>query len=1347
MSAAGLPWLRVGSHNARGLCDPRKAAALARAWMALGLHVVAVQETKWSPRSRSDAVQQLEQEGWRVFSSENHIAPTGGGVAVLIQAALLAEGSGPLTAEEVQAVGGTLAGRLLHLRLKWAGHQLHVASVYLPADDTAAQATAAQDVLGPLATAQHAAGWQGIWGGDYNFCPNPALDRQRPASARAAADRRASAAWAQHLDPQLMDVFRARHPAQRKFTHFHRAGASRLDRVYVSHTLDAHVLRAEAANPHAAGKTTAIAPAFAQSDHRPVFVDIVRRDPLASDTPRRRVRLTFRSSQQHWDSFQMQLQALVTAAPTDQRQLLRWWPTFKQRVAAAAATASREARAAHANQEVDANAASLQQLYDAAEDGSATAAAQVAEAAQRLAAASEADMAAKEVREQRTWIHTRERPHPNLTRLLRRPKSATHISALSTKAGRVIRSPAALAETTIQHWAAISGSPSTDPSQRNYVLRSLHRTHAPKLDYERRDALSHVEVSVTEVKAALRRMMSGKSPGLDGIPLELYRLCQDILTPLLARLFTAIWATMAVPPHFLKGLITVLYKSGPTTDPSNYRPITLLGTDYRVFAKVLANRLEQVLPQVIDPQQTAFLRGRSIGDNIMMLQLLPEVLAADGRSAVIAFCDFVKAYDTIDRSFLLASMRRLGVDGRFLSIVRLLLSNTLSCARVNGCLSSFHRFHSGVRQGCPLAPLLYLFIGQALQRFLRDHGVGISVTADSAAPITALQFADDTKVMLPSLQQASTFVALMQTFGEASGQRLHIHKTHLLPVGVPPSAPLPSEAGGLRVVSEATALGLTFHAHTQPPTTNWNDRLAQVRNCFDRAHKLRLSALGRGMASAAYGVSRLLYAAEFLEPPSSVYGELDQLVRQLVLNQRPRQPRSGTSNPSDVGSASGGVRLSVRMSQLVGAPREGGWGVLPWRQHVAARHAKWAARIVDPAAADLPWVAVAQQKLVGFDGSATSTEGLPRVLRRVLLALRSLPPPACQLSGSADPDLAAAAAAMPLAWLLPEPQRGTELHSFRAMLHAQDITTVGRLWRLAVVLLAPCTIPTPVSPLLIAMAAAVTAVVAALPTGWARALAAAEAAGPPLHTVLDSPSWQRGMRAAAVWPAAGDKVLKPWQLSVKDGTRMLMEPVRAERRQLWQKFAALVDSAIPATMDDVADLFKRVWQLPIDNRLKEVVWLLVYDATLTRERTQGRWGQPCVCGVDNPGRLHYFWECPVAVAVVHEIQRCLPAGAGAVRREHLWLARAPPAQSAGCWPVVALAALSAMESARRVGTRRALAGSPASALGIGNRAVARFWAGISSFCALNLAPPDWRQMRCSFYTWSPEGRWQCTPRV
>jgi hypothetical protein len=213
---------------------------------------------------------------------------------------------------------------------------------------------------------------------------------------------------------------------------------------------------------------------------------------------------------------------------------------------------------------------------------------------------------------------------------------------------------------------------------------------------------------------------------------------------LLAVLYSAVGAAQSVPAGFLDGVILpVLKPGGDAADPAAFRPIQLLNYDYRVLAKVLANRLLAVAGDVVHPTQSAFLQHRHIGDSIRLLQLLPALLHEEQRMAVVVFTDFAKAYDTVDRSLLYDVAAALGIGDGFVGWMRVLLSDTHTCATVNGFCSPFYRCDAGVRQGCPLAPLLYLFVGQALLCFLKQRGIGIVAASQQLA---AAQYADDAEV-------------------------------------------------------------------------------------------------------------------------------------------------------------------------------------------------------------------------------------------------------------------------------------------------------------------------------------------------------------------------------------------------------------------------------------------------------------------------------------------------------------------------------------------------------------------------------------------------------------------------
>ena len=508
-----------------------------------------------------------------------------------------------------------------------------------------------------------------VWGGDFNFVEQPSLDR-RTSRRSDAAELKVAAAWQQQLSSHslhLVDPFRHSRPRRTTFSHFSPVGAARLDRIYAATALQRYVAEASV------GGT----PDARVSDHRAVTLALLPTPAAGSCRAlARRVRLHFTADPALRQAFRNAVAQAASTAPATPAAFLTWWPWFKRRLRAAAEHCSHRLRAARQQGSAAAGAA-LSQLYEQYEGGDDAALGPLLQHRQRTAEAVKAELAAASMAERRQWLHAGERPSPTFTAKLR-PPTSRGVAGLRAPDGTLHTAAPAVARLFVQHAARVSTEPSTDPAAQQEVLAAL--AAGPQLSAQQAQQLGSTSIDAAEVRRALRRSKPGTAPGLDGIPVQLYRKFADVLAPLLARLFTSMGTTGSAPHGFNRGVISFLYKKGGPCLASNYRPITLLNTDYRLLSKVLAHRLGRCLPSLISPEQAAFLRGRSIGENAHLLQLLPHLLARHGRWALVAFCDFRKAYDTVHRGFLLAVLRQLGLGDGVVRWVQLLLSHTQAAA-------------------------------------------------------------------------------------------------------------------------------------------------------------------------------------------------------------------------------------------------------------------------------------------------------------------------------------------------------------------------------------------------------------------------------------------------------------------------------------------------------------------------------------------------------------------------------------------------------------------------------------------------------------------------------------------
>lgn len=664
-----------------------------------------------------------------------------------------------------------------------------------------------------------------------------------------------------------------------------------------------------------------------------------------------RVRLRFEACATLQRDFRHRLTLLIGALPTDGVRLIQAWPKFKQELAQLVRSINGQVGRVARDDIRD----RLVAVMHRCRTGDEAALAELPQARRRLVQADQLSIASTSVLERRRWLHDGERPGPLLSAQLQKPRGAEAITALRVPNRGLATDPRQMAGIMASHLAAIAQAQPCNEEAQAEVLQCIEP--ARRLGHVQAACLENTVVSVGEVQKALARANPGTAPGPDGLPMDLWRKYRDLLSSPLASLFSAIAGDEGVPNGFNAGSIITLFKSGDRTDPANYRPITLLNADYRAFARVQASRLGPVLAEIIDPHQTAFLPGRLIGENVWVAQTLPAVLARARSGAISVACDFRKAYDTVDRVFLLKIMAAMGCGPCFLRMVRMLLCDTRARVDINGTVSAWTEFEAGVRQGCPLAPLLYLFVGQAMSCFLANRGVGIHV---AGTRLVVTQFADDTMAYLRGWAQVSGFLALMHMFGQASGQYLNCSKTKVIPMGNLAGQAPPSDLG-LRVNARPRVLGVPLPADlkhgTRPPCVDWGPRVSLIEGKLHKLSTLPISAFGRAFAASSYALSTLLYVAEFAgPPPASDTDMLQQQVAALVDAKR---------SPRDQGDR-GFVGISA--INQVGSPLRGGFGVLPLRQHIMARHAVWGVRLVMALLGDKvpPWALLARAEIASL---------------------------------------------------------------------------------------------------------------------------------------------------------------------------------------------------------------------------------------------------------------------------------------------------------------------------------------------------------------------------------------------
>uniref|UniRef100_A0A803PDL7 Reverse transcriptase domain-containing protein n=1 Tax=Cannabis sativa TaxID=3483 RepID=A0A803PDL7_CANSA len=292
-------------------------------------------------------------------------------------------------------------------------------------------------------------------------------------------------------------------------------------------------------------------------------------------------------------------------------------------------------------------------------------------------------------------------------------------------------------------------------------------------------------ISETEVKTALFQMHPDKSPGPDGMNPAFYQKYWHIVGHDVVVSVQKFFCSCSMPVGLNDTNVVLIPKKKNPDRMSDLRPISLCNVLSKVMTKVLANRMKHLLDQVISMNQSAFIPGRLITDNIMIAFEVLHYLKRkqSGRDGYMALkLDLSKAYDRVEWPFLLAIMNKMGFHHTWINLIQ----QCLSTVRYNVVSGGFNLGpivpSRGIRQGDPISPYLFLICAEGLSAIIRRfeekkclHGCRV---ANRAPIISHLLFADDSYIYCKATnREADEVLRLLALFEKASGQQVNYAKS------------------------------------------------------------------------------------------------------------------------------------------------------------------------------------------------------------------------------------------------------------------------------------------------------------------------------------------------------------------------------------------------------------------------------------------------------------------------------------------------------------------------------------------------------------------------------------------
>jgi hypothetical protein len=223
---------------------------------------------------------------------------------------------------------------------------------------------------------------------------------------------------------------------------------------------------------------------------------------------------------------------------------------------------------------------------------------------------------------------------------------------------------------------------------------------------------------------------------------------------------------------------------------NEFRPIALCNFAYKVISKIIANHIKDKLASCLSQEQFGFLKDRLIFDVVGLAQECFHTVKTKKLSSIILKLDLKKAYDNVSWQFLRLLLIQIGLKWEVSQWIMACVTNVSMAVLINGSPTSFFKSHRGLRQGCPLSPLLFLLVIECLSRQIKkavENGSfkGLKVVVETFISHCYLLMMSSSWGM-QILKNGLSLHSLLRNFCKASGMIINCHKSCFLAQNIDP---------------------------------------------------------------------------------------------------------------------------------------------------------------------------------------------------------------------------------------------------------------------------------------------------------------------------------------------------------------------------------------------------------------------------------------------------------------------------------------------------------------------------------------------------------------------------------